>query len=170
MRVSRGRVIELVYLASPARAREERRARPIVAMPRGFAIHQRHVNAFRCWFAAGVITLFIKFHHPRASAARSLARSLATCPGANHENVRNCGLPRSAVWFAVISGTRYNPVSRWCTQFIVYLRVAWLSITVSRSGHTRLPQIMVRYRAANTELVNAGAFCSSPSFMMPIKY
>lgn len=78
--VSRGRVIELVYLAGPARARREkrereRRARPIVAMPRGFAIHQRHVNAFRCWFAAGVIILFIKFHHPRASAARLPARA-----------------------------------------------------------------------------------------------
>lgn len=174
MRVSRGRVIELVYLAGPARARiekREKRARPIVAMPRGFAIHQRHVNAFRCWFAAGVITLFIKFHHPRASAARLPARaSLATCPGANHENVRNCGLPWSAVWFAVISDTRYNPALRWCTQFIVYLRVAWLSITVSRSGHTRLPQIMMRYQAVNTKLRKCGDSLLRSFFMMPIKY
>jgi len=113
------------------RGREES---PIVEPCRGAlaAIHQRHVNAFRCWFAAGVITLFIKFHHPRASAARDLPRRQS-------RKRPELWLPRSAVWFAVIRGSRYNPVLRWCTRFIVYLRVAWLSITVLRSGRVRLP-------------------------------
>lgn len=163
MRVSRGRVIELVYLAGPARASEERRARPIVAMPRGFAIHQRHVNAFRCWFAAGVITLFIKFHHPRASAAARARSRLAPAPITKTSGT--AVYPEAPFDSPSSVLPRCNPALRWCTRLIVYLRVAWLSITVSHSGHTRLPQIMVRYRAVNTKLVNAGVPCSFDFFV-----
>lgn len=103
---------------SPARAGEaEVRSRP----RRGAlaAIHQRHVNAFRCWFAAGVITLFIKFHHPRASAARSRlapapitkTSGTAVCPGAPFDSPSS-EVPAAILRFDDALGSSFTCESR----------------------------------------------------------